>query len=110
MSVRSLLFGAANGAAPQRRSPAWAASRDEITSLAGLSRAPRSWQELYRVLRGRTALVAATWGQVLGDVAPAELRQRWCADRHASGEAASWNPRWQVSHDARSAAAKRAVI
>eukprot|EP00969_Alexandrium_andersonii_P164316 7262628-Alexandrium_andersonii.AAC.1 len=43
MSIRSVLFGAVNGAAPQRRSTARAAARDEVTALAGLSRAPRSW-------------------------------------------------------------------
>eukprot|EP00969_Alexandrium_andersonii_P227964 10067244-Alexandrium_andersonii.AAC.1 len=53
--VRALLFGVVNGATPQRRSPAWAAARDEITALAGLRRVPRSWQELDRVLHGRAA-------------------------------------------------------
>eukprot|EP00969_Alexandrium_andersonii_P091062 4019306-Alexandrium_andersonii.AAC.1 len=64
MSIRALLPGVVNGATPLRRAPA---ARDETTALAGLRRAPRSWQELYQVLHGRAAPAASTWEHVLGD-------------------------------------------
>eukprot|EP00969_Alexandrium_andersonii_P091416 4035408-Alexandrium_andersonii.AAC.1 len=75
MSLRSLLFGAANGTAPLRRSPEWAALRREIAAAAGLRQPPRSRQQLCRVIHERPAPAVATWAQILGAVTPAELRR-----------------------------------
>eukprot|EP00969_Alexandrium_andersonii_P300888 13302237-Alexandrium_andersonii.AAC.1 len=94
MSIRSLLFGAANGTAPLRRSPEWAAARREIAAIAGLRRPPRSRQQLFRTIHERPALASAAWEQVLGDITPAELRKRWHADRVDGRAVTSWNLRW----------------
>eukprot|EP00969_Alexandrium_andersonii_P322786 14261362-Alexandrium_andersonii.AAC.1 len=59
MSLRNMLFGAANGTAPLRRSNEWLALRREIADAAGLQQPPRSWQHLYRIIHERPAPVAA---------------------------------------------------
>eukprot|EP00969_Alexandrium_andersonii_P041682 1827417-Alexandrium_andersonii.AAC.1 len=110
MSLRSMLFGAANGTAPLRRSCEWLALRRDIAATAGLRQPPRSWQQLYRVIHERPAPRCATWEEVLGDITPGALRTRWHADTADGQAVTSWNLRWLVAHDTRSAAAKRAVI
>eukprot|EP00969_Alexandrium_andersonii_P105529 4655933-Alexandrium_andersonii.AAC.1 len=65
MSLCSLIFGAANGTAPLRRSGEWNAVRREIADVAGLRRPPRSWQQLHRIIHEQPAPAVATWAQIL---------------------------------------------